>query len=80
MQYIFALPIHYQCCQMVYFQTKNPNFVGSSCNGICRYFVYFTVKSYILSSFGAFCGQLVHFSGFGMLQREKSGNPVHYLS
>jgi hypothetical protein len=30
---------------------------------------------YILWAFGMFCGQLVYFSIFGMLCREKSGNP-----
>jgi hypothetical protein len=30
---------------------------------------------YILWSFGTFCGHLVYFSHFGMLYREKSGNP-----
>jgi hypothetical protein len=58
-----------QCCQMVYFQTKNPNlgkfwkvlqwkmyigiFYGRS--------VYFTAKWYILWPFGTFCGHLVYF-------------------
>jgi hypothetical protein len=30
---------------------------------------------YILCSFGTFCVRLVHFSGFGIMQHEKSGNP-----
>jgi hypothetical protein len=38
--------------------------------------VYITAIWRILSPFVIFCGQLVHFSKFGMLQREKSGNPV----
>jgi hypothetical protein len=29
----------------------------------------------ILRSFGTFCISLVHFSGFGIVQKEKSGNP-----
>jgi hypothetical protein len=31
---------------------------------------------YILWPFGTFCGLLVYFSRFGMLCREKSGNPA----
>jgi hypothetical protein len=30
---------------------------------------------YILWSFGIFYDHLVHFSGFGILHQEKSGNP-----
>jgi hypothetical protein len=69
-----------QCCQMVYFQ-KVPIWVnfGRSCNLTQWYFydhfVYFTVKWYILWPFGTLCGHLVYFSHFGMLYREKSGNP-----
>jgi hypothetical protein len=39
---------------------------GRSCDG--RYW-------YILWPFGLFYGHLVHFSRFGLLQQEKSGNP-----
>jgi hypothetical protein len=40
------------------------------------HFVYFTAKWYILWPFGAVCGHLVYiFPRFGMLYREKSGNP-----
>jgi hypothetical protein len=35
----------------------------------------------ILNPFGTFCVHLVHFSGFGIMYQEKSGNPVdHALS
>jgi hypothetical protein len=30
----------------------------------------------ILLTFGIFCILLVHFSGFGIMYREKSGNPA----
>jgi hypothetical protein len=39
------------------------------------HFVYFTAKWYIIWPFGAFCGYSVYFCRFGMLCREKSGNP-----
>jgi hypothetical protein len=29
----------------------------------------------ILNPFGTFCVHLVHFSGFGIMYQEKSGNP-----
>jgi hypothetical protein len=37
---------------------------------------YFTDIWGILGPFGIFCVHLVHFSGFGILCQEKSGNPV----
>jgi hypothetical protein len=37
--------------------------------------VYFTAIWSYLSLFGIFCGHLVYFFGFGMLEPEKSGNP-----
>jgi hypothetical protein len=66
---------------MVYFQTKNTN-LGKfrkvfQLKMLVYYdhFVYFTVKWYMLWPFGTFCGHLVIFSHFGMLYREKFGNP-----
>jgi hypothetical protein len=45
--------------------------------------VYFTAIWYTLWTFGIFCGNLVYFvvyfSRFGMLYKEKSGNPDVYL-
>jgi hypothetical protein len=39
--------------------------------------VYFQTKNTNLGKFGrAFCVHLVHFSGFGILQREESGSRV----
>jgi hypothetical protein len=38
--------------------------------------VYFKGILNILWPFGAFCGNLVYFSRFGMSYQEKSGNPV----
>jgi hypothetical protein len=37
--------------------------------------VQFTVFCYILWTFGIVRGNLVHFSRFGILYKEKSGNP-----
>jgi hypothetical protein len=49
-----------QCCQMVYFQTKNPN-LGKipkrSCNGRCWYFIIIVS---VLQPNGIFYGHLVH--------------------
>jgi hypothetical protein len=42
--------------------------------------VHFTVFWYILLTFGIFCGNLLYFSRFGILYREKSGNPDMYKS
>jgi hypothetical protein len=42
--------------------------------------VYSTAIWYILWPFGILFGYLVHFSRFGMLYREKSGNPGPELS
>jgi hypothetical protein len=39
--------------------------------------VYFTAIWYILWPFGIIYGNLVYFSRFGMLYKEKSGNPVY---
>jgi hypothetical protein len=53
---------------MVYYQTKNPNFVKfwkvwqwKMLVFFYGQFVYFTAKWYILWPFGTFCGHLVHF-------------------
>jgi hypothetical protein len=37
--------------------------------------VYFTANENSLRPFGIFCGNLVYFSRFGILDQEKSGNP-----
>jgi hypothetical protein len=37
---------------------------------------YFTDIWNILLPFGTFCVHLVHFSGFGIMYQEKSGNPA----
>jgi hypothetical protein len=59
-----------QGCQKVYFQTKNPN-MGK----FWRALIYFTAIWNILWPFGTACVRLVHFSGFGIVWREKSGKP-----
>jgi hypothetical protein len=40
------------------------------------YLICSTDISYILWAFGRFCGNLVDFPRFGILYREKYGNPV----
>jgi hypothetical protein len=42
---------------------------------ICGHSEYFTGIWDILRPFGTFCVRLVHFSGFGIMFQEKSGNP-----
>jgi hypothetical protein len=66
-----------QCCQMVYFQTKNYN-LGKFWKA-CQW-----KMSVFLRLNGIFYGHLVHFVviwyiflRFGTLYREKSGNPVN---
>jgi hypothetical protein len=39
------------------------------------YVEHFVFIWYIFCSFGTFCVRLVHFSGFGIMHQEKSGNP-----
>jgi hypothetical protein len=41
---------------------------------IYDHLVYFTAIGNILFPFGIFCGNLVYFSRFGILDQEKSGN------
>jgi hypothetical protein len=61
-----------QGCQMASFQTKNPN-SGKFWSFLQRkMMVNFMTISSVLLPFGIFCG---HFSRFGMLCEEKSGNP-----
>jgi hypothetical protein len=64
-----------QGCQMVCFQTKNPN-LGKFCMALdWKMFVYFMATWNILWRFGIFYDHLVHFSSFGFMYQEKSGNP-----
>jgi hypothetical protein len=45
--------------------------------GICYgHLVHFTVFCNILWTFGIVCGNLVYFPSFGILFKEKSGNPA----
>jgi hypothetical protein len=70
-------------CQMVTFQTKNPN-LGKFWRAIDgKMLTYFMATWNILQTFGIFCDHLVHFvfiwyifSGFGIMYQEKSGNPA----
>jgi hypothetical protein len=68
---------------MVQFHTQNPNFgkilEGLGMENVCIFYghlEYFMTILFILWSFGIFCGNLVHFSRFGMLYQDKSGNPA----
>jgi hypothetical protein len=79
-----------QICQMVYFQTKNPNLGklwrvlkwNMSVYYVCGHSVYFMVIWCILWSFSICCGHFLHFMAIwhifprvSMLYQEKSGNP-----
>jgi hypothetical protein len=62
---------------MVCFQTKNPN-LGKCLRGLdWKMFIYFMAIWTILWRFGIFYDHLVHFSGFGIMYQEKSGNPAN---
>jgi hypothetical protein len=50
----------YQGCQMVYFQTKNPNLGKFGRVLQWKMLVYFMAIWYILRSFGIVCGVLVY--------------------
>jgi hypothetical protein len=69
-----------QGCQMVYFNTQNPNLgkFWRVSKWKCWYILWPLGLFYghILWPFGIFCGNLVYFSPFGMLYLEKSSNPV----
>jgi hypothetical protein len=65
---------------MAYFQTKNPNwvnFVGrvSQWKMLVYLMALWSATRIVLWPFGIFHGHLVHFSRFGMLCQDKSGNP-----
>jgi hypothetical protein len=50
-----------------------------ACGILCCHLVYFVAIWYILWPFSIFYFYLVHFSRFGMLYQEKSGNPSNEL-
>jgi hypothetical protein len=69
-------------CQMVYFQTKNPN-LGQFWRALCRtenvdicyaHLVYIMAIWYMLYPFGDLVAILVHFPPLSILWQEKSGN------
>jgi hypothetical protein len=72
-----------QGCQMVCFQTKNPN-LGKFCRVLLwKILVYFMTVWSILRPLQIFYGHLVYFvvfwyifPRFGILDQEKSGNPA----
>jgi hypothetical protein len=72
----------YQGCQMVCFQTKNPN-LGKFWRALDRKkLIYFMPIWNILQTFGMFHNHLLHFvfiwyifSGSGIMYQEKSVNP-----
>jgi hypothetical protein len=71
-----------QGCQMVYFQTQNPN-LGKFWRVLDgKMLLYLMAIWNVLWTFGIFYDHLVHFvfiwyifSGFGIMHQEKSGNP-----
>jgi hypothetical protein len=72
-----------QGCQMVSFQTKNPN-LGTFLKTLDgKMFIYFMAIWNILRTFGKLYDHLVHFlsiwytfSGFVITYQQKSGNPA----
>jgi hypothetical protein len=66
-------------CQMVYFQTKNPN-LGQFRGALdWKMYKYFMAISNNLQTFGIFYDHLVHFVFiwyFGIMYQVKSGNPA----
>jgi hypothetical protein len=73
---VFDAPTSWkQGCQMVCFRAKNHN-LGKFWRALdWKKFIYFMTIWNILWPFSTFCIRLVHFSGFGIVYREKSGNP-----
>jgi hypothetical protein len=61
---------------MVCFQTQNPNLVKFWRALNWKKFKYYMAIWNILWTFGVFYNHLVHFSGFGIVYQEKSGNPA----
>jgi hypothetical protein len=71
---------------MVCFQTKNPNLRNFWGTLDWKMFKYFMAIWNISGRFWIFCDRFVHFvfiwyifSGFGIMYKEKSGNPAKYL-
>jgi hypothetical protein len=72
----------HQGCQMVYFQTKNPD-LGKFWRGLdWKMLFYFMAIWNILRTYGIYFDNLAYFvfiwyifSGFGIMCQEKSGNP-----
>jgi hypothetical protein len=73
--------IHSQGCQMVYFQTQNPNLDTFWRSLEWNVFLYFMVIWNILWPlgviYGIVCGHWYVVPILVLLGREKSGNPVH---
>jgi hypothetical protein len=73
-----------QGCQMVCFQTKNPNLVKFLRALYWKMLICYVAIWNILRTFGIFYDQLVHFvfiwcifPFFGIMRQEKSGNPAY---
>jgi hypothetical protein len=72
-----------QGCQMVCFQTKNPN-LGKFWRALgWKMLIYFMPNGNILQTFGIFYNHWLHFvftwyifSGFGIMHQEISGNSL----
>jgi hypothetical protein len=81
----FSNTLLYQGCQMVCFQTQNPN-LGNWKALLWKILVYFISIRSILWLLEIFYGHLVYFvviwnmfPRFGILDQEKSGNPALYI-
>jgi hypothetical protein len=71
---------------MVYFQIKNPNLDKFLSASDWKMLIYFMATWNVLRTFGIFYDHLVyyrfnlvHFSGFGIMYQEISGNPAALL-
>jgi hypothetical protein len=76
-----------QGCHMVYLQTKNPN-LGRFWRALdwkmftylfYGHLEYFINAGYFMTIWYIFCLHWVHFSSFGTMYPEKSGNPALLL-
>jgi hypothetical protein len=72
-----------QGCQMVCFQTKNPNLgkfgMALEWKKLLNFMAIWSILwrfGIFYDHFGTFCIHLVHLSGFGTMYQEKSGNPA----
>jgi hypothetical protein len=65
----------HQGCQMVCFQTKSPNLGKNFRASDWKMLIFLWPFGIFYDQSGTFCVHLVHFSSFGIMLQEKSGNP-----